>query len=444
MSTTIAAVENSVDGLLHSALTEIRERHPNYFAHRTLDVPSFETLAREYGKHPLLVSCADVEIVDAVCAGLTYFAEHSVRVRRDCERTDQISSLLIRSILDAYAASRGQILLKAPSSRRLTTADVLCGRYLLARTRHDVCYVLGKGDGNPLLVISAIGLPLNLWLSLLHDRDLNRRCLLVQGHDGLLVEGGMPQPSSLWQDAEDITEVLLTEGSHSVDILAWCSGARTAVEIARTLPEQVASLTLVAPTFHGATEVAKYASPFEDTLPNVRSLLQQDPQRGQLFLQSIVQPAASLDLSALKYETEKCTRTVLGSPPQSCARELALPLATVGDFENYMRRATADKPYEVGRALAEIRCPITLITGTHDTVTNTHAARDVLARYARKVTHATVFGAGHHIHLLQYGYFKYVLGCVLAGSTPPSTLRLQVDHLERPAASAPQEVSTRA
>jgi pimeloyl-ACP methyl ester carboxylesterase len=415
--------------LLQSALAEIRERHPSYFAYRTLDVPSFEALAREYGKHPLLAAYADGALVEAVRAGLEYFADHDVPVRRDCNRTDQISSLLIRSALDAYAASRGQIPLQAMPARHLTTADVLCGRYSLERTGRNVCYVLAKGRGNPLVVISAIGLPLNLWLRLLDDRDLDRRCLIVQGHDGLLVEGGMPQPSSLWRDAEDIREVLLTECSSSVDILAWCSGARTAVEIARTMPEQVASLTLVAPTFHGATEVAKYASPFEDTLPNVRNMLQQDPQRGQLFLQSIVQPAPSLDLSALKYDTEKCVRAVLGLPPQNFVRELALPLATPGDFENYMQRATVDKPYNVGSALAEIRCPITLITGTHDTVTNTHAARDLLSRYARKVTHVTVLGAGHHIHLLQYGYFKYVLNCALAGIGPAGTLRLQVDQL---------------
>jgi pimeloyl-ACP methyl ester carboxylesterase len=418
--------EDSFDGLLQSALTEIRERHPQYFAHRTLDVPSFEVLAQEYSQHPLLAEYADAEIVDAVRAGVKYFAAQNVPVRQDCERTDQISNLLIRSTLDAFVASRGHIPLRIRAAGRLMTADVLCGRYSLERTAHDVCYVLAKGAGKPLLVISAIGLPLNLWLRLLNDRDLDRRCLVVQGHDGLLVEGGMPQPSSLWLDAEDITEVLLTERLRSVDILAWCSGARTAVEVARSLPEEVANLILVAPTFHGATEVAKYASPFEDTLPHVRNLLQQDPSRGQLFLQSIVQPS-SLDLAALRYDTEKCVRTVLGLPPQSFARELAVPLAAARDFENYMQRATVDKPYDVGRALAQIRCPITLITGTRDTVTNTDAARDLLFRYARNLTRVTVLGAGHHIHLLQYGYFKCVLDCAFTGDKPPRTLRLEVD-----------------
>jgi pimeloyl-ACP methyl ester carboxylesterase len=417
------------DGLLRNALTEVTGRHPEYFSQRTLDVPPLERLAQEYGRHPLLAERSGDDIIEVVCAGLKYFADHGVSVRRDCERTDQISSLLIRSVLDAHAAGCGRIPIKASPSGEPGTADVLCGRYQLKKTDKDVRYVLGSDSGKPLLIISGIGLPLMLWLRLLDDRDLSRRCLIVQGHDGLLIEGGMPQPSSLWRDADDIKEVVSNERLGELDILAWCSGARTAVEVARTLPEHVASLTLVAPTFHGCHEVATYASPFEDTLPNVYKMLMQDPERGRQFLQSVVQSAPSWDLSALKYEPEKCVKTVLSLPPQAVARALALPLSTVRDFTNYMERASIDKPYDVSSALSEVRCPITLITGTHDAVTNTHAARDLLARCAKSVTHVTVLGAGHHVHLLQYGYFKYVLDCALQRTAPVRTLRLHVEHL---------------
>jgi pimeloyl-ACP methyl ester carboxylesterase len=188
-------------------------------------------------------------------------------------------------------------------------------------------------------------------------------------------------------------------------------------------------MTLVAPTFHGSDEVASYVSPFEDTLPNIRKMLAQDPERGRLFLQSVVQAAPSWDLSALKHEPEKCVKAVLSLPPQEFARELAIPLCTVQDFTNYMERAAIDKPYDISSALAEVRCPITLITGTHDAVTNTLAARDLLARCAKNVTHVTVLGAGHHIHLLQYGYFRYALDCALERITPVKTLRLYVEQL---------------
>lgn len=417
------------EGLLRDALTEITGRHPEYFSQRTLEVPPLERLTQEFGRHPLLADVPADEIAGAVCAGLKYFAQHGVPVRRDCERTDQISSLLIRSALDAHAAARGRIPLTVSQPRELATADVLCGRYRLEKTPKGAPYVLARGGTHALLVITAIGLPLRLWLCLLDDRDLDRRCLIVQGGNGLLVEGGMPQPSSAWRDADDIKEAVYNERLRKLDILAWCSGARTAVEIARTLPQHVASMTLLAPTFHGSEAVAKYASAFEDTLPNVHKMLSQDPERGRLFLQSVVQSAPSWDLSALKHEPEKCVKAVLSLPPHAFARDLALPLSTVQDFTNYMERAAVDKPYDVSSALAEVRCPITLITGTHDAVTNTHAARDLLARCAKNVTHVTVLGAGHHIHLLQYGYFKYVLSCALEHVAPMKSLRLHVEQL---------------
>lgn len=423
------AGSESFESLLRNALTEITGRHPEYFSHRTLDVPPLERLAQDFGRHSLLADLAADEIIQVMRDGLEYFSRQGVPVRRDCERTDQISSLLIRSALDAYAAVRGRIPLELSPSRELGTADVLCGRYRLEKMPESAPYMLGRGSGNTLLVISAIGLPLKLWLRLLDDRNLDRRCLIVQGRDGLLVEGGMPQPSSVWQDADGIKAAIYNEQLRKLDILAWCSGARTAVEIARTLPQHVASLTLLAPTFHGSDEVASYVSPFEDTLPNVHRMLSQDPERGRLFLQSVVQSAPAWDLSALKHEPEKCVKAVLSLPPRAFSRELALPLSTVQDFTNYMERAAADKPYDVSSALAEVRCPITLITGTHDAVTNTHAARDLLARSAKNVTHATVLGAGHHIHLLQYGYFRYVLECALEHTAPLKTLRLHVERL---------------
>src|SRR3989337_1186180 len=92
------------DSLLRNALMEVTGRHPEYFSHRTLDGPPLERLAQEYGRHPLVADRVGDEIIEVVCAGLKYFAEHGVPVRRDCERTDQISSLLIRSTLDAHAA----------------------------------------------------------------------------------------------------------------------------------------------------------------------------------------------------------------------------------------------------------------------------------------------------------------------------------------------------
>jgi pimeloyl-ACP methyl ester carboxylesterase len=417
------------EGLLRSALAEVTGRHPDYFSHRTLDVQPLERLAQEYARHPLLADVGVDEIIEVVCAGLKYYAEQGVPVRRDCERTDQISSLLIRSALDAHAAARRRIALTAAPTGALATADVLCGLYQLEKTHKGARYVVGRGTDRTLVLISAIGLPLKLWLRLLDDRDLGRRCMVVQGREGLLIEGGMPQPSSLWRDADDINDAVRNEGLRQLDILAWCSGARTAVEIARTLPQHVASLTLVAPTFHGCEAVAKYVSPFEDTLPNVHSMLRQDPERGRMFLHSVVQAAPSWDLAALKHEPEKCVKTVLSLPPQAFARELALPLGTVQDFTNYMERAAIDRSYDIGSALAEVRCPITLITGTHDAVTNTLAARDLLARCASDVTHATVLGAGHHIHLLQYGYFRYVLDCALQRTAPMRTLRLHVEHL---------------
>jgi pimeloyl-ACP methyl ester carboxylesterase len=194
------------------------------------------------------------------------------------------------------------------------------------------------------------------------------------------------------------------------------------------MPDRVSSLMLLAPTFHGAVDTKEYLSPFEDNLADVYRVLNKDPLLGRYLLDSLTRVPVGY-LARLKHNPEKRANTILRLPPHAHTAKLFLPLSTVEYFRKYIDRVSSDEAYDLHKAIPEIRCPILLVTGTHDAAINTQAARDLLAHGGRDVLQVTVLGAGHHIHLLQYSYFRYVLNCFHSRIIPATTARLNVQRL---------------
>lgn len=422
------AVNTVFEKLVDAAVKEISGRYPEYFAHYKVDVPSVDALVRAYRSVDVFCSYSDGAMREAVEAGLRQLTLCGIPLRLNCSSTDSISGLLLASMLDAYAAARGDLTLGLSQASK-GIAELLFGRYVLERTEQKVCYAFQNGTARPLLVVSSTGIPVRVWSYLLNDHSQGRRYLLVQSRAGPLVEGGLLQESSLWEDVEDITNVLLEAAIGEFDILSWCNGARVALELARAMPERVRSLVLLSPTFYGSVDPAKYPSPYEQSLPKIHSLLKQNSAKGELILRCLSQVTPSGKLTTFQDDAAGRVEAVLKLPPHSFVEDLFLPLSTFRNFENYMARITSDASYRMDAAVADIRCPILLLVGTHDAAVNIAAARDVLKSNGRDVQQVTVFGAGHHMHLLQYPYLGYVLKRFLAGRHLVETGRVRVARL---------------
>ena len=117
--------------------------------------------------------------------------------------------------------------------------------------------------------------------------------------------------------------------------------------------------------------------------------------------------SSSSSPARLRRDTKGRVESVLRLPPQGCLSVVFAPFYSIDSLKHYVERIMDDGVYDIGAALREIRCPIVLLTGTNDAAVNTQLARDLLATYGRDVRQATLSGAGHHIQVLQYGYFRY-------------------------------------
>lgn len=421
--------ESVFDDLVYEAVREIEDRYPEYFRRYPLTAPSLPLIAQNYANHPLLRSYRREELETALHYGFESLRKKGISVETGDGAPNHITNLFIASVLDAHLAARSAISLRALPRTNASLVQILCGRYVLRRTTNRVCYLIGANEAPTVLVISASGVPLRVWERLLGDDSFPGRCLIVHTRGTPLIEGGVLAPTSIAEDVEDLMDVLVSESLHGVTVLAWCTGARVAIELCRLVPERVASLLLVSPTFHGSVDAREYPSPFEDHLPGVYRMLQGESDRPAELLQQICQPAPERALEKWPNDPSRRGAALLGLPPLFLARDLLLPLSTMNSFGNYIQRARNDATYNLSAAVAAISCPIALLTGTHDSETNTRAARDFLARWGKNATHFTLISAGHHIHILQYSYFIQVLEGQLSQGSPTDTVRLMVKRL---------------
>ena len=414
--------------LIEAATEEITGRYPDYFSYFGVEVESITGIARNFQSLPAFQRFCAADLELALVRGIQVLDGLHIPINIAGTEPDAISMVLLESILDAYAAVHGSIALNTPPVQAVSPPGFPNSRYAIEETSSGVCYLRSRGEGRPLLIISTTGAPLRVWSTLLNDPAFGRPCITVQSRAGSFLEGGTPNQSSLRQDVADIQDVLLANDVNEVDIVAWCNGSRTAIALAQNQPGRVASLMLVSPTFHGSMDADKYPSPFEDQLVDAYEIVNADADAGRSLINGFTEPGMT-DPEQLPRSPDRRVNSVLRLPPRARAKDLLIPLSSIHYFKNYIGRVLSDETYDVRTALQEVRCRILLVTGTHDTAVNTQLARDLLSAHGRDVLQVTLSGAGHHIHLLQHSYFRYLLDQLAAGAPPIRTARLNVERL---------------
>jgi hypothetical protein len=120
--------------LILAALREITGRRPDYFSCCDVQMPPIEASAEEFRALPPFEQFSTNELVTALLRGMQVLDDARVRVRLDCAQRDAISTVLVKSILDAYAAATGAISLRPPPRDETRLGALLDSSYIVART----------------------------------------------------------------------------------------------------------------------------------------------------------------------------------------------------------------------------------------------------------------------------------------------------------------------
>ena len=152
---------------------------------------------------------------------------------------------------------------------------------------------LGEGP-DTVLLLNAFGLSMDVWCEL--ALALGPRCtvLALEARDDAALEA--QALSSTYYDSEEswpqfllsVRQLLATQATGPLHLLSWCGGAKFALELARALPQDVASLCLVAPSYAGVDVGAGGDSSFETSLNTMCRLVQRTPAAAESMARSML------------------------------------------------------------------------------------------------------------------------------------------------------------
>jgi pimeloyl-ACP methyl ester carboxylesterase len=412
--------------LLENTLDEILLREPGYLSRFAVGAPTAGPAAEVLSNGPVAGHYRLEEIQQSIEKGLACFAGKGVKLQDSPAAPDPVGWLLARASLDAFSVARGDFPLAPCPPAPASLQEVLNGQYEERRTAGGARYFIRRVGRRPLVLITAVGIPLEIWSRFLADPGHEFRVIVVESRCADLLAGGLRNFSTLADDADDISSVLQAEALDQVDLLGWCNGGRLAIEMAARCAAVVRSLVLLSPALSGFRGVPARPSRYEAGMKKVFSVLSAKPALAKIYVKTLEEQPP--DWAAL---TDAAARAAVlfALPPLREAAPLRAPMAQAESLLNYGRRLASDAASPVDEALARIQQPAMLITGDDDSQVNNEFTLAALATrpWNKNLIHAAIRGAGHYAHLLQYPYFLSLLQQFLPEQKAPlSSARTEV------------------
>jgi pimeloyl-ACP methyl ester carboxylesterase len=399
------------DRLIDDAVAEIARREPSYLARFEVPAPDWGEAEGCGGEWP--------------GAARSRFAARGVRFAAAAEPGgDPIAQMLAASARDAAAAASGRLPLRPDPLLRGAFADRFRAAYDEEGLAGGLRAFVGRRGERPLLLVTAIGVPIAAWSKFLLDRTHGYRITIVETRHADLFAGGLRAATDLKSDADDIAAALDALGGGPCDVIAWSNGARVAIDLVARNPGLARSLVLLAPTLSGIEELDSVPSPFEEQLTKIFAAVGGNPAAASFFSKALVDSirVRNWDRSGAP---EQRARMLLALPAAEQAPMLIATLANGELLFNFMRRYFADLEFPLRGSLQALDLPLLVVTGDHDTIVSNELTLAALRRFAPGFQHAEITAAGHCIQDLQYRYFRSLLGAFHAGQPFPVAARIK-------------------
>src|SRR5262245_33191756 len=417
-----AQIRSSLD----HALKEIRWRAPDYLERFPL---LFATSERYFNRlraaYPGTSESA-ASFASKFDEGIEYVRHCGACVEKEGNVDDPVAGMLAETIadatgLDGFAAA--PCLSDGEFRARFEHA------YREGRLQDGTRYFIRHCGETPLLVIPALGIPLHVWSRFLLDDTHDFRIIIVETRSCDLFAGGMIAAGSIGADCHDIAGVICGEGLTEVNVLAWCNGAKIALELAAESGAALRSLAFVSPSLSGPRDAPSEQSKYESGLRQILAAIARKPDIAPLIARGFEQLTQPVDLNELCGQHQARGQALFNMPSQDYAPALKGPFVNVESLCRYAKRGMDDYEYPTGRRLNEVSVPCLLMTGDNDRVVNNQFVTATMGRCRQSIAHTMIRGAGHYTFDLQYPYFKAVLMEFVQKFAPAPRVRVEVDTL---------------
>ncbi|MBN3723235.1 alpha/beta fold hydrolase [Burkholderia sp. Ac-20379] len=304
-------------------------------------------------------------------------------------------------------------------------------------------YLRYRRGATPVLLLNAFGMPHDVWSRFAAALPDDHAVYLFDDADSGGGDAGFTRvyyatPDAPARFAHAVRELMANESLDSLHLVSWCGGVRYALELARTLPGRIASMSFLAPSFAGAAAGVGQDSAYETNLHTMAKLVNRMPQAANSMAESMralldkqAAPGAASDDAALFSQPDANTRHWLGAP-----------FASASNMVEYSRQLAAFREHAVetsiGPALGPVPC--LLITGEYDEMTSAARAHDLCDGFANVQRFVLRFGAHQMIHQNAALLAAFVSAFIATGDTPsPLPSRVVRSETEK---TRPDDVET--
>ncbi|MGF6853654.1 alpha/beta fold hydrolase [Paraburkholderia sp. CI3] len=268
-------------------------------------------------------------------------------------------------------------------------------------TRAGDTYLRAGNDGPALLLVNAFGLSHDVWHDFA-DALIDRFNVFAIDDEPGREESSLTRtyyaaPDALPRFIHAVADMLAEEGYTTCHVASWCGGAKYAIELARTLPDSIASLSLFAPSFAGAEGYAGSDSIYETNLHTMCKLVDRMPQAAQSMAKSMI---TLLDKQEKRTSNQSgdTNASVFELADHATRHWLHAPFLSASNMVEYSRQLLNFRAHRIeGLRKGELRdLPVMLVTGQNDTMTCSTRARAICLDLCRPL-HFELRHASHHL-----------------------------------------------
>lgn len=256
---------------------------------------------------------------------------------------------------------------------------------------------LGQGP-QTVLLLNAFGLSMDVWCELALALSPHCSVLALEARDDAALQA--QTLSSTYYDSEDswphflnsVRQLLATQATGPLHLLSWCGGAKFALDLARALPQEVASLCLVAPSYAGVDVGAGGDSSFETSLNTMCRLVQRTPAAAESMARSMLALMQRGDGAA------DDPQRLWSLPDAHTAHWLHEPYVSADRMRQYSRQLVHFRAHAMSLppAVPPLPQPCLLIMGDSDTATCAERAR-AMGALTSQTLQLGLRAAGHYL-----------------------------------------------